>query len=136
MLESGEPLIKENRVGEANGQRWIHLVKLPVRDSTGVSVGLLCSGRDISDVKRVQEQLTQAQKMEAVGQLTAGIAHEINTPLGIILGYAQLLLEDSDPGSQMHTELEKRLRSTRISAARSSPISCGFHAIPRAGWRP
>lgn len=114
VLKSGEPLIKENRIGEAIGQRWIHLVKLPVRDSSGAIVGLLCSGRDITDVKRFQERLTQAQKMEAVGQLTAGIAHEINTPLGIILGYAQLLLEDVDPGSQIHTDLKTIEKHTRI----------------------
>jgi two-component system, NtrC family, sensor kinase len=114
LLESGEPLMKENRVGETNGQRWIHLVKLPVRDSTGAIIGMLCSGRDITDVKRFQEQLTQAQKMEAVGQLTAGIAHEINTPLGIILGYAQLLAEDIDPGSQMHADLKTIEKHAKI----------------------
>lgn len=106
VLGSGQPLMKENAIVKTSGQRWIHLVKLPVRDANGDIVGLLCSGRDITDVKRFQERLTQAQKMEAVGQLTAGIAHEINTPLGIILGYAQLLQEEVDPGGQVQTDLK------------------------------
>jgi two-component system, NtrC family, sensor kinase len=106
VLTSGKPLMKESPTAKTSEQRWIHLVKLPVRDANGSIVGLLCSGRDITDVKRFQERLTQSQKMEAVGQLTAGIAHEINTPLGIILGYAQLLQEEVDPGSQVHADLK------------------------------
>ena len=114
VLETGEPLIKENRIRGSHGQRWIHLVKLPVRDGSGAIVGLLCSGRDITDFKTFQERLTQSQKMEAVGQLTAGIAHEINTPLGIILGYAQLLLEDAEPSGQLHADLKIIEKHTKI----------------------
>jgi two-component system NtrC family sensor kinase len=77
-------------------------------------VGLLCSGRDITEFKRVQERLIQGQKMEAVGQLTAGIAHELNTPLGIILGYAQLLLEETEPESQGHKDLEMVEKHAKI----------------------
>lgn len=105
VLESGEPLTKEESVGKGGNTRWIHLVKLPVRAEDGSTTGLLCSGRDITELKRFQERLTQSQKMEAVGQLTAGIAHEINTPLGIILGYAQLLLEEVEPDGQVHQDL-------------------------------
>ncbi|MGW8324492.1 MAG: PAS domain-containing protein, partial [Desulfobacterales bacterium] len=90
ILDKNTPLIKEDKISSAKGEKWLHVVKIPVFEDDGNVVGLLCSGRDITELKRVQEQLTQSQKMEAVGQLTAGIAHEINTPLGIILGYAQL----------------------------------------------
>jgi two-component system NtrC family sensor kinase len=114
VLKSGVPLIKENRIRGSNGERWIHLVKLPVRDGSGAIVGLLCSGRDITDFKKFQERLTQAQKMESVGQLTAGIAHEINTPLGIILGYAQLLIEETDPGGQIHEDLKIIEKHTQV----------------------
>jgi len=114
LIETGEPLVKEDRIRNSRGERWIHLVKLPVYDASGKIIGLLCSGRDITDLKRLQERVTQSQKMEAIGQLTAGIAHEINTPLGIILGYAQLLLEESEPDSQLHKDLQIIEKQTKV----------------------
>jgi signal transduction histidine kinase len=47
-------------------------------------------------LKKFQEQLIQSQKMEDLGRLAGGVAHEINTPLGIILGYTQLMMDDID----------------------------------------
>jgi two-component system NtrC family sensor kinase len=114
ILDTNTPLIKEDKISSAKGEKWLHVVKIPVFEDDGNVVGLLCSGRDITELKRVQEQLTQSQKMEAVGQLTAGIAHEINTPLGIILGYAQLLLDDTDPEGQTHADLEMIEKQTKI----------------------
>jgi signal transduction histidine kinase len=57
-------------------------------------MGLLLTARDISMLKKFQEQLIQSQKMEDMGRLAGGVAHEINTPLGIILGYTQLMMDD------------------------------------------
>jgi len=113
-IETGRPLVKENTIGSGDGAIWLHVMKIPVKNAEGKVTGLLGSCRDISEFKKMQEQLTQAQKMETVGQLTAGIAHEINTPLGIILGYAQLLLEDAASGSQPHEDLETIVKHTRI----------------------
>jgi len=114
ILKSGEALTKEERVGKAGAERWIHLVKLPVRANDGTIIGVLCSGRDITEFKQLQERITQSQKMEAVGQLTAGIAHEINTPLGIVLGYAQLLLDEVETGTQVHADLKLIEKHTQV----------------------
>ncbi len=114
IFNTGNALIKENKILGNKGVKWLHVVKIPVFEDDGNVVGLLCSGRDITELKRVQEQLTQSQKMEAMGQLTAGIAHEINTPLGIILGYSQLLIEDVEQGSQLYVDLTMIEKQAKI----------------------
>jgi len=114
ILETGNPHVREGKVKGGNGSRLYHIVKTPVYDANGRVAGLHCSGRDINEFKQVQDRATQAQKMEAIGQLTAGVAHEINTPLGIILGYAQLQLEDVDAESQIHEDLKTIEKHAKI----------------------
>lgn len=96
ILETGKPLAKEINFLRDKEQKWFHVVKVPVYDKEGEIMGLLLSARDISMLKKFQEQLIQSQKMEDLGRLAGGVAHEINTPLGIILGYAQLMMDDTE----------------------------------------
>ena len=94
ILITGLPLAKEITFKRSNEQKWFHVVKVPVYDQDGSIMGLLLTARDISMLKKFQKQLIQSQKMEDLGRLSGGVAHEINTPLGIILGYAQLMMDD------------------------------------------
>ncbi len=94
ILASGHPSIKEISLWQAEEQEWFHVIKVPVYDQDGSIMGVLLTARDISMLKKFQEQLIQSQKMEDLGRLAGGVAHEINTPLGIILGYSQLLMDD------------------------------------------
>jgi len=105
ILQSGERLDTQMVVAEEAGERWFHVVCIPVHDEDGRITGLLRTDRDITDIKGYEKQLIQAQKMESLGLMAGGVAHEINTPLGIILGYAQLLQEDVPSGSQVHQDL-------------------------------
>ncbi len=134
IIRSGKTLVKENRIRRNGDTRWLYIMKVPVYDADGRVSGLLCSGRDISEFKRVQHQLVQSQKMETVGQLTAGIAHEINTPLGIILGYAQLLLDDAAEGSQIQTDLKIIEKQTKVCRRIVSDLlAFSRHTDSRAG---
>ncbi len=113
ILETGIALVKENKIIISKGAKWLHVVKIRVPAAKAMSKGLVCSGRDITQLKDVQEQLTHAQKLESVGRLAAGVAHEINTPLGIILGYAQLLLEDIHKEEQGYKDVQTIVRQTK-----------------------
>lgn len=94
ILITGRPLVKEITFKRPDGQKWFHVVKVPVYDQDNSIIGLLLTARDISMLKKFQEQLVQSQKMEGLGRLAGGVAHEINTPLGVILGYSQLMMDD------------------------------------------
>ena len=63
-------------------------------DDRGQAIGHAGTIQDITELKRAEEQLRQAQKMEAVGQLTAGVAHDFNNMLAVILGNAELLEDE------------------------------------------
>ncbi len=114
LFETGHTLVKENRIVRLQKSKWLHVVKIPVLEENGLVQGLVCSGRDITQLKEVQAQLTHSQKMESVGRLAAGVAHEINTPLGIILGYAQLLLEDVEKDGVIYKDITTIVKQTKI----------------------
>ena len=65
-----------------------------IRNEQGQMIGCEGIAKDLTNLKTMTANLVSQEKMASVGQLAAGIAHEINTPLGIILGYAQLMQDD------------------------------------------
>ncbi len=64
-------------------------------------------------LRTMTEQLINQEKMASVGQMAAGVAHEINTPLGIILGYTQLMMDDFEVESESHSSLLVMERQTK-----------------------
>ncbi len=116
VLETGQREQTEDRISGPSGERFFLTARVPVRDRNDQVAGVVLSSRDVSDIKHYEAQLLQAQKMESLGKLAGGVAHEINTPLGIILGYAQLLAEDAPAGSQLGQDLaiiERQAKSCR-----------------------
>jgi nitrogen-specific signal transduction histidine kinase/CheY-like chemotaxis protein len=68
-------------------------------------------GRDVTHIVRLEKQLRQAQKMEAIGTLAGGIAHDFNNILTIIIGYAEILLDGVSEENPMRVDLEEVLKA-------------------------
>ena len=92
IVKDGTGLIAEVEEKTKSGENiWVNLAISPRYDSNGKLNGLMGIGEDITNRKLMQVQLNHAQKMESIGQMAAGIAHEINTPLQYIGDNARFL---------------------------------------------
>jgi two-component system cell cycle sensor histidine kinase/response regulator CckA len=117
VMLSGRPkLIAEEAVTNPTSQetRWFQTIKVPLRMREDGSSTLLGVATEITERKRLEEQLMQSQKMEAVGQLAGGVAHDFNNILTAIVGYADLLAEDLGP---RHLEDVEEIRKAARRAA-------------------
>lgn len=88
----------------------------PLSDERGNIEGAVLSGRDVTDLKRLEEQLIQAEKLAAMGQMLAGVAHELNNPLTAILGVTELLRERAGSDESSKRQLELTHRQARRAA--------------------
>ena len=88
----------------------------PLADEKGNIEGVVLSGRDVTDLKRLEEQLIQAEKLAAMGQMLAGVAHELNNPLTAILGVTELLRERQGEDDSTKRQLELTHRQARRAA--------------------
>ena len=88
----------------------------PLSDEKGNIEGVVLSGRDVTDLKRLEEQLIQAEKLAAMGQMLAGVAHELNNPLTAILGVTELLRERGGADEPTKRQLELTHRQARRAA--------------------
>jgi PAS domain S-box-containing protein len=94
-IETGEPIARSFRVRRPDGSvHWVRARAFPVFNATRELYRVVGLVEDITDVRRTEEQLLQAQKMEAIGRLAGGIAHDFNNLLTAILGYSELVLQD------------------------------------------
>jgi two-component system, cell cycle sensor histidine kinase and response regulator CckA len=106
----GEIVEEEEVVWIEGKQKTFHSIRVPLSGSNGKIHGLCGFARDLTATRRLEAQLVQAQKMEAIGTLAGGISHDFNNLLQAILGYTQILLMDKDhfhPDADKLTEIEK-----------------------------
>lgn len=88
----------------------------PVLDASERIVNYVAVQRDITDNLRLANQLQQAHKMEAIGLLAGGVAHDFNNMLGVILGYAEVALLHAAPDPSLRANLEEIIKAARRSA--------------------
>ena len=88
----------------------------PVRDASGQITHFISNDRDITERQKLEEQLLQVQKMDAIGQLAGGVAHDFNNLLMVISSYAELMMDALPAGSPLHHHGDEILKASRRAA--------------------
>ena len=117
VAEAGFRKDLECRVQNRDGEIRTWLLSLTVsRKNNGEIGGFESIAKDITHRKKMEQQLLQADRLASLGELSAGVAHEVNNPLGMILGYTQLLLRNEPKNTQNFQDLkviEKHARNCK-----------------------
>ncbi len=120
VIKTGLPILDlEEQITLTDGEeKTVVTSKVPLIDQSGNVFGILGIYYDITERRQIEEALKQKQKMEAIGTLAGGIAHDFNNILGIIIGYAELVMtemENTNPSFQdIQQILDSALRAKKL----------------------
>jgi PAS domain S-box-containing protein len=89
-----------------------HLAAALVRDADGKPSYVIGMAEDVTEQKELEEQLRQSQKLEAIGRLAGGVAHDFNNMLTAIGGYTAFALEQAEPDSTLRSDLDEIVKAT------------------------
>jgi PAS domain S-box-containing protein len=129
------------RTVEGNRRRVVLSASLEGADSSGSDGVIHFLIKDIEQQRLMRDQIAQADKLASIGELSAGIAHEINNPLGVILGFAQLILRNETGDERLQADIKTIEKHTRhcksivedlLNFARTSKPEkslCDIHAV-------
>ncbi len=117
LRRAGERSSYEMDIVRPDGEtRTLLVTATPQFDSQGNFAGTFGIFRDITERRELEEKLRQAQKLEAVGLLAGGVAHDFNNMLSVILGYCHLILSDIGPAHPQRPRIEAILKAAERNA--------------------
>jgi two-component system NtrC family sensor kinase len=134
--ETGAETVEVKLEADEHETREVSLVSAPLVGPDDEPAGRVWVGRDMTHQRRVERRLAQAERLSGIGELAAGVAHELNNPLSGVLGYAQLIKAGSDDAvsEDLRRIVESARRCQRIvhnllSFARQRPPEKKFHDL-------
>lgn len=104
----------------------------PVRDTDGHVTHFIANGRDLTERLRLEAQLLQAQKMDAIGRLAGGVAHDFNNLLTIITSYSELALDSVPKDSALESKIQEILLAARRAAELTRQLLAFSRKQPQA----
>ena len=126
VVASGKPAFTRDRVDLPSGRRVWESILAPLRNDAGRIDRILISSRDVTDREQSQERLRRAQRMEAVGHLTGGVAHDFNNILQVIRGNLELIA-----AKVKDREASQRLKNALHGADRAAALTRQLLAFAR-----
>lgn len=124
-LESGTVLISRER----EGCKYVSASSSPIRDSDGIIIGVVLVFRDITELKRREEELLKIQKLESIGLLAGGIAHDFNNLLTSIMGNISL----SSAPDVSEKKIRERMSEALRACYKARDLSSQLLAFSKAG---
>jgi len=117
-FKTGEPTLSVHTHYDAeNNPVYIETRSFPMKDASGRITAIIETLNNITDQKKLADQLRHAQKMEAVGTLAGGVAHDFNNILSAIIGYAHISLMKMKPDDPVRHNIDQILASSQRAAA-------------------
>jgi len=130
VVASGETVRLEARVNlPVGGWRWFDITMRPISDASGTVTAIVPEAVELTQRRHAEEALRQAQKMEAIGQLTGGIAHDFNNMLTGVIGSLDLIQRRLDAGNTCG--LDRYLNAASASAQRAAGLTHRLLAFAR-----
>ncbi|MFL5515787.1 MAG: GAF domain-containing protein, partial [Gemmatimonadales bacterium] len=126
----GETVTYEWTLRSPRGPRQMQTILSPLRGADGEITGIVGVGRDISQRIEAEQQIRQAQKMDAVGRFAGGVAHDLNNMMMIIMGFSDFLLGALDKGDSRWSDAEEiRKAAERAMHLTRQLLAFGRHRV-------
>lgn len=127
-FETGKGYSVSHTHEDAGGSRqYVELKSYPITDESEKVISVIETLNDVTDKKKLEEQLRQAQKMEAIGTLAGGVAHDFNNMLTAIFGYGEIIKMTMEPDDPHHAAVDQIMRA----AQRAADLTQGLLAFSR-----
>ncbi len=117
LIEQGTAKESEERYIQNGKETWVHMVSTPVRDDDGKVTGVLGIFWDVTERRQLEEQFRQAQRLESIGRLAGGVAHDFNNMLSVIMGYGEELLQQLPVADRLRESVAEIVEAGKRSAA-------------------